>query len=155
LSLALEQISDAISEVSAGIQHVAQSNSMMAQAIREVISHTKDTDSVLKFVRTLADQTNLLGLNAAIEAARAGDVGRGFTIVAQEIRKLSSSSSKSVKDISRILMKIQDSITGISKGINEANDASIEQASAVQQINASIQELSATAKVLEDMASRF
>lgn len=155
LSLALEQISSAINEVSAGIQHVADSSLIMIQAIDEAVGHAKDTGSVLKFVQTVADQTNLLGLNAAIEAARAGEAGRGFSIVAQEIRKLSSSSSKSAKDIGETLIKIQNSIAEISKSINETNEIFQEQAAALEQINATIQELSSTAKILEDMASRF
>lgn len=155
LSLALEQISAAINEVSTGIQYVADSNTRLLQTIDEAQCQAKDTDDVLKFVKNVAEQTNLLGLNAAIEAARAGESGRSFSIVAQEIRKLSISSGKSINDINNILKKLQNSVGGISKNINEANGVFQEQASAVEQINASIQELSSTSKALEDMASRF
>lgn len=155
LSVALEQISKAINEVSVGIQQVAESNVRMFQSIDEAERQTKDTDDILRFVRDVADQTNLLGLNAAIEAARAGESGKGFSIVAQEIRKLSGSSTKSINDIKEVLIKIQDSVAKITKDINDANAVYQEQASAVQEINAAVQELSATAKVLEDVASRF
>jgi len=155
LSLALEQISKAINEVSTGLQYVADSNARLVQTIEEAECQAKDTDDILKFVKNVAEQTNLLGLNAAIEAARAGESGRSFSIVAQEIRKLSGSSGKSINDINNILKKLQNSVGCISKSINEENGVFQEQAAAVEQINASIEELGSTAKVLEDMASKF
>ena len=155
LSLELIQISKAINEVSEGIQHVIDSNVKLAENIYEAEKRTKDTDDILKFIKGVGEQTNLLGLNAAIEAARAGESGRGFSIVAQEIRKLSSSTGKSVNDIKEVLKKIQDSVANISNSINESNGIFQEQAAAVQQINASIQELTSAANYLEDMASKF
>jgi hypothetical protein len=155
LSLELMQISKVINEVSGGIQHVADSNVRLAESIDEAERRTKDTDDILKFIKGVGEQTNLLGLNAAIEAARAGEVGRGFSIVAQEIRKLSSSTGKSVNDIKEVLKKIQDSVAYISISINESNGIFQEQAAAIQQINASVQELSSTAQYMQDMASKF
>lgn len=155
LSLELMQISKVINEVSGGIQHVADSNVRLSKSIDEAERRTKDTDDILKFIKGVGEQTNLLGLNAAIEAARAGEVGRGFSIVAQEIRKLSSSTGKSVNDIKEVLKKIQDSVAYISISINESNGIFQEQAAAIQQINASVQELSSTAQYMQDMASRF
>lgn len=155
LSLELMQISKVINEVSGGIQHVADSNVRLANSIDEAEKRTKDTDDILKFIKGVGEQTNLLGLNAAIEAARAGEVGRGFSIVAQEIRKLSSSTGKSVNDIKEVLKKIQDSVAYISISINESNGIFQEQAAAIQQINASVQELSSTAQYMQDMASKF
>ncbi len=155
LSSALEEISKSVNEVSTGIQQVADFSVRMVKSIDEAENRTKDTDNILRFVKEIADQTNLLGLNAAIEAARAGESGKGFSIVAQEIRKLSASSTKSINDIKEVLKKIRDSVVEISKDISEENGVYQEQASAVQQINASVQELSGTAKVLEDIASRF
>jgi hypothetical protein len=155
LSLELMQISKVINEVSGGIQHVADSNVRLAESIDEAERRTKDTDNILKFIKGVGEQTNLLGLNAAIEAARAGEVGRGFSIVAQEIRKLSGSTGKSVNDIKEVLKKIQDSVAYISISINESNGIFQEQAAAIQQINASVQELSSTAQYMQDMASKF
>jgi hypothetical protein len=155
LSLELMQISKVINEVSGGIQHVADSNVRLAESIDEAERKTKDTDDILKFIKGVGEQTNLLGLNAAIEAARAGEVGRGFSIVAQEIRKLSSSTGKSVNDIKEVLKKIQDSVAYISISINESNGIFQEQAAAIQQINASVQEISSTAQYMQDMASKF
>lgn len=155
LSVALEQIAGAINEVSSGLQHVADSNDRMVKSINEAEKRTEDTDEILNFIKGVGEQTNLLGLNAAIEAARAGEAGRGFNIVAKEIRKLSTSSTKSINEINEILKKIQDSVTSISTGIKESGRVFQEQASAIEQINASIQELNSTAKILEELASKF
>jgi uncharacterized protein YoxC len=155
LSEELIQISKAINDVSEGIQYVADSNIKLAKSIDDAAKKTKDTDDILKFIKEVGEQTNLLGLNAAIEAARAGESGQGFSIVAQEIRKLSGSTSKSVSEIKEVLKKIQDSVDDVSSSINEANGVFQEQAAAVQQINASVQELTSTANYLEDMASKF
>ncbi|MDF2520211.1 MAG: hypothetical protein K0R84_839 [Clostridia bacterium] len=155
LSLELMQISKAISDVAEGIQLVADSNVRLAKSIDEAKKQTKDTDDILKFIRGVVEQTNLLGLNAAIEAARAGEAGRGFSIVAQEVRKLSSSTGRSVNDIKEVLEKMQDSVIEISKSINESNGIFQEQAAAVQQINASVQELTSTANYLEGIASKL
>ena len=70
----------------------------MKEVLSKVDKNSKDTDGILSFI-----QTNMLGLNAAIEAARAGDAGRGFKVVATEIRKLSTSTSESVKKVDSVL----------------------------------------------------
>ena len=71
--------------------------------------------------KRVSTQTNLLGLNAAIEAARAGEVGKGFTVVASEIRKLSTSTSESIKQIDTVLKNINQSITIINDKVTLYN----------------------------------
>jgi len=73
----------------------------------------KETDSILKFIRDVATQTNLLGLNAAIEATRAGEFGLGFNVVADEIRKLAVMSVDSAKKIENILDSIVESMNSV------------------------------------------
>jgi len=154
LSTSLQQISVAIEHIANGVQEVAVTNRQVLKEAITAQNETKNSDSVIAFIKTIAGQTNLLGLNASIEAARAGEHGRGFSVVAEEIRKLSLSSNESIKKISDTLIKVQSSVAGISQSMEKENVTIQEQAAALQEITASIQELTATAHVLEGMAAK-
>lgn len=90
-----------------------------------------------------------------IKAARAGKYGRGFSVVAEEIRKLSISSKESIDKIDSIMKKISNSVGTIDKNINNANEISQSQSAALEQISASIQELNSTAHVLKNLAKEL
>ncbi|MBP2653379.1 MAG: yfmS 6 [Firmicutes bacterium] len=152
LSLAVEQITQAITHISAGVQNIADQSTQSLANINKTEDETKNTDSVISFIQSVAGQTNLLGLNAAIEAARAGEHGRGFSVVAEEIRKLSTSSTESIKQIETTIKNIQKHIAEVATGITEENNTLQQQAAALQEINASMEELASTANLLKNLA---
>lgn len=108
----------------------------------------KGTDAILSFTRSVASQTNLLGLNAAIEASRAGIHGRGFAVVADEVRKLSGSSMESAGKIEQILRKVHSNMESIDKEILQTEAIVNENQKHVKEIFSKIQ-------YLEDFAAKI
>lgn len=155
LSKSLQEISKAVGHISNNLQEVVESNIEILEVAQTTKEETEKTDKVLSFLNSIAKQTNLLGLNASIEAARAGKYGRGFDIVAQEIRKLSSSSSESMQEIETILYGVKVLVEGTVENINKTDEIFREQAAAVQEITANIEEITSLSVLLEEISANF
>ncbi|EET87137.1 methyl-accepting chemotaxis sensory transducer [Clostridium carboxidivorans P7] len=149
------EISKVIDNVASGIQGVAKNSNDILQEINATNEDMKKTDEIIGFVQNVSKQTNLLGLNAAIESARAGEMGKGFSVVANEIRKLSNSSSESIGEINNVLTKLKTSIGNVTNSISENNSAFETQAANVEEINSSISELSNTAKIIQEIGEKL
>lgn len=134
LACEIQEISASIQEITAGAEEISRKVQEVEGIINETEDNIKDINKVLYFIKNIVKQTNLLGLNALIEAARAGESGRGFAIVAEEIRKLSLNSSESLENINRILKEIITSILKVSKEVKGNNLITKEQTLALQQI---------------------
>ncbi len=104
------------------IRALAEEVGRAAQVITDLEGNTREIDGVLEVIRAIAEQTNLLALNAAIEAARAGEQGRGFAVVADEVRTLASRTQKSTLEINGMIGRLQSASKQAVKVMDDSRD---------------------------------
>lgn len=155
VSSALEQISTSINNLSKGIQEVVDMNNNILKKTLEADNGAKNTDNVLSFIKQIANKTNMLGLNAAIEASRAGELGKGFGVVASEIRKLSGSTNESIKEVSSVLETVKLSISEINAMIIKSSEVFTTEAATIQEVAASIEEVNSATNCLEELSKKI
>ncbi len=115
-------------------------NTQMVSMSERISGLSSTADNINKFVSTItsiSDQTNLLALNAAIEAARAGDAGRGFSVVADEVRALATETNKSATEVSELVNDIIQSTAKAVSGVNELRGNNEELEEGISTLNSS------------------
>lgn len=108
------------------IKCVSEDEQHISSQMHDLAQQTQQIRSILEIIRDIADQTNLLALNAAIEAARAGEHGRGFAVVADEVRKLAERTQKSLGEIDATISVVVQSVSSASENIKENSEKVIE-----------------------------
>ncbi len=114
-----------VQDVANEMKNIEKTVSAVSATITELGSSSEKIGEIIGVINDIADQTNLLALNAAIEAARAGEQGRGFAVVADEVRKLAERTTKATKEIESMILSIQrntqDAVTSMQKGKEEVS----------------------------------
>lgn len=155
----IESLRAGISEIAANVekatnqmQEVSARQQEVSDAASGIESAVTASMEIIGSIQSIASQTNLLSLNASIEAARAGDAGRGFAVVATEVQSLSISTQETTVHITENLNNVNDSVKGILSKISLISDSIEEENEEMRTINETVEELHAAADEIAHMA---
>ncbi|OWA34550.1 chemotaxis protein [Saccharibacillus sp. O16] len=151
LSIA-DQLVEMVQHVAAHSEELQATSEQILQNTQTAVQKSGRITSVATLIKEISDQTNMLGLNAAIEAARVGELGAGFGVVAAEVRKLAVHSKSATADIEAALKDVQDSIRVMESEIAQIVASSQEQAHLVTNFTEVIERLQQTGESMRGLA---
>ncbi len=149
------EVAQAIQNLAMQAENLAISGKNLDSLSQETRKKVMETDKIITFINDIAKKTNLLSLNASIEASRVGEIGRGFGVVAEEIRKLANHSSESVKNIEVVLKIIIEAMTDVKEQSSAIDRATQEQVAITEEISASMEEIAAMANEIQDFTENI
>ena len=154
-----EKVADIVYQAVDGIESIADQSEKLMSDMSYLGEQAEGIGDIINVINDIADQTNLLALNAAIEAARAGEAGRGFAVVADEVRKLAEKTMSATNDVASAVKVIQDEahkninntvesvdkISHVTKMANEAGESLKEIVLLVTDVSAEVQSIATAA----------
>ena len=143
-----------VAETIEGMNRVAEVVKQSAEMVHTLGKNSDQIGEIVQVIDDIADQTNLLALNAAIEAARAGEQGRGFAVVADEVRKLAERTTKATKEIASMIKQIQKDTEGAVESMNQGTNEVTKGKELANKAGDSLREIIAGADEVVDMVTQ-
>jgi methyl-accepting chemotaxis protein len=150
-----EQGGKVVEETVAGMNKIAAVVNQSAETVKALGKSSDQIGEIIGVIDDIADQTNLLALNAAIEAARAGEQGRGFAVVADEVRKLAERTTKATKEIATMIKTIQNDTMGAVTSMNDGTKQVDEGIKLAERAGASLKEIVNVSQTVTDMITQI
>ena len=140
---------DAVENTVAGILEIRETVAETTRKVKRLAESSQEISKIVALISQIASRTNLLALNASIEAARAGEAGRGFAIVADEVRQLADKSAKSLKEIEQIVMQIQSETGSVMTAMEEGTQQVIQGTKLAEEAKRSLENIIQVAKRID------
>ncbi len=144
-----------ISHTITQMQSLSSNINDVSQVVASLASESDNIGSVLDVIRGIAEQTNLLALNAAIEAARAGEQGRGFAVVADEVRTLANRTEQSTNEIQKMIQKLQTGAQEAVSAVKVSQDISLQTVEQTAKADEALSEIDRLMEVISDMNTQI
>ncbi|NET02884.1 MAG: HAMP domain-containing protein [Sphaerospermopsis sp. SIO1G1] len=141
----------AVENTVAGILEIRETVAETTRKVKRLAESSQEINSIVALVSQIASRTNLLALNASIEAVRAGEAGRGFAIVADEVRQLADKSAKSLKDIEQIVMQIQSETSSVMTAMEEGTQQVIRGTQLAEDAKRSLEDIIQVADHIDEL----
>ncbi|MFJ8236004.1 methyl-accepting chemotaxis protein [Ureibacillus sp. NPDC094379] len=148
ISASTEELASSATDFNTYMNHLSNAQSDMSKQVDH-------TTKILEMINSVAKNTRILGFNAGIEAARSGEYGRGFSVVAKEITKLAEQSASSVNEIRTLLDQLKDKVNQVASIVKDTVEIANNQSTAITEISQTITHLTDIAEEIEDMAKKL
>lgn len=155
LTMSSEEMSASTLELSNIANELKNHMDHLSHAQLEMYKQVDQSSKMLEVINGIAKNTRILGFNAGIEAARSGEYGRGFSVVAKEITKLADSSAKSVDDINQLMKLLKEQVNEVKEVVNLTSTFSKQQFDSIHEISTAMNNLTEVAETIEELAKKI